>query len=140
MTLSVVYDTNVLVSAVLKPASIPAALVAMAMTRQVQLYVSPPIVAEYTAVLHRPKFGLAPHSVTTFLEELTQAAVLVHPRTRLTAASDEADNRFLECALDAKAAFVVTGNLRHFPAGGYQDILILEPARFAHVLAEPRLS
>ena len=29
-------------------------------------------------------------------------------------APDEADNRFLECALEARAAFLVRGNLRHF--------------------------
>jgi predicted nucleic acid-binding protein len=54
----------------------------------------------------------------------------------LTVATDEADNRFLECALEASAAFLVTGNLRHFPVATFEDIHILEPARFAHVLAE----
>jgi uncharacterized protein len=51
-------------------------------------------------------------------------------------ALDEADNRFLECALEARAAFLVTGNLRHFPVPTFEDIQIVEPARFAHVLAE----
>jgi predicted nucleic acid-binding protein len=32
-----------------------------------------------------------------------------------SAASDEDDNRFLECALSAGADFLVTGNLRHYP-------------------------
>src|SRR5438445_7997 len=37
---------------------------------------------------------------------------------------------------EALAAFLVTGNLRHFPVATFEDIQILEPARFAHVLAE----
>ena len=132
----VVYDTNVLVSAALKPGSIPAVLVSLALAQRVHLCVSPPILAEYTAVLHRPKFGFEASNIAVFLENLTRTALLVHPTRHLTVASDEADNRFLECAVEANAAFLVTGNLRHFPVATFEDIQILEPARFAHVLAE----
>ena len=136
MTLHAVYDTNVIVSAALKPASLPAALLALAVSRRVQLYVSPPMLAEYTAVLYRPKFSLEARSVDRLLADIVQAAVTVHPTTPLAVASDAADNRFLECALEAGAAYLVTGNMRHFPIGAFQEIRILEPARFAHVLAE----
>jgi putative PIN family toxin of toxin-antitoxin system len=132
----VVYDTNVVVSGVLKPESIPATLVSLALAQRVHLCLSPPILAEYAAVLHRPKFGFEAHSIDAVLEDLTRVALLVHPTMRLDVAPDEADNRFLECALEARAAFLVTGNLRHFPVATFQDIQILAPARFAHVLAE----
>jgi putative PIN family toxin of toxin-antitoxin system len=132
----VVYDTNVLVSAALKPGSTPAALVALALAQRVRLCVSPPILAEYREVLQRPKFGFEAASIEVLLEELTRTALLVHPTMHLTVATDEADNRFLECALEASAAFLVTGNLRHFPVATFEDIQVLEPARFAHVLAE----
>jgi len=56
----VVYDTNVLVSAALKPGSIPAVLVSLALAQRVHLCVSPSILAEYREVLHRPKFGSVP--------------------------------------------------------------------------------
>ncbi len=46
MTLKVVYDTNVVVSAALKSGSIPASLVALALSKQVRLFLSPPIVEE----------------------------------------------------------------------------------------------
>ena len=132
----VVYDTNVLVSAALKPGSTPAVLVALALAQRVHLCLSQPILAEYTTVLHRPKFGFEARSIDTLLEDLTRTALLVHPTMPLTVAPDEADNRFLECALEARAGFLVTGNLRHFPRAVFQDIQILAPARFAHVLAE----
>lgn len=64
----VVYDTNVLVSAALKPDSLPAVLVSLALAQRVHLCLSPPILAEYTAVLHRPKFGFAAHSIDAVLE------------------------------------------------------------------------
>lgn len=132
----VVYDTNVIVSAALKPGSIPASLLALALTGRVQLCVSPPILAEYREVLRRPKFGFPPESVEALLRDLTNTALTVQPSTRLAVAPDEADNRFLECALEASAEFLVTGNLRHFPVPAFHHIVILEPARFAQVLAE----
>ena len=111
-------------------------LVALALTQRVHLCVSPSILAEYREVLHRPKFGFEALSIEALLVDLTRTALLVHPTMRLTVAPDEADNRFLECALEARAACLVTGNLRHFPVATFEDIQILEPARFAHVLAE----
>src|SRR5215471_2740295 len=132
----VVYDTNVLVSAALKPGSIPAVLVSLALEQRVRLCVSPPILAEYREVLQRPKFGFEALSIDALLEDLTRTTLLVHPTRHLTVATDEADNRFLECAVEASAAFLVTGNMRHFPVATFEDIQILEPARFARMLAE----
>ena len=58
MTPTAVYDTNVVVSAALKPGSIPASLVALVIARHVRLFLSQAILEEYTDVLHRPKFRL----------------------------------------------------------------------------------
>ena len=41
MTLRVVYDTNVIVSVALKPGSLPASLVAMAMAKAVRVFFLP---------------------------------------------------------------------------------------------------
>jgi predicted nucleic acid-binding protein len=40
---------------------------------------------------------------------------LVVPTHTVSASSDEADNRFLECAEVARADYLVTGNKKHFP-------------------------
>ena len=58
----VVYDTNVVVSAALKPGSLPASLIALAMAKKVRLFFSPAILKGYADVLKRPKFGLAPRN------------------------------------------------------------------------------
>jgi uncharacterized protein len=127
----VVYDTNIVVSAALKPGSIPAFLLALALEQQVRLCLSSPIWEEYRAVLRRPKFGLSPHAVERMLQEMHRTALLVHPTQRLRAAPHEPDNRFLECAQEARAAYLVTGNTRHFPFPVFQGVRILGPAAFA---------
>ena len=55
-----VYDTNVIVSAILKAGSIPASLVSLVMQGTVLLFLSPALLAEYTEVLKRPVFGFNP--------------------------------------------------------------------------------
>lgn len=131
-----VYDTNIIVSALLKPKSLPASLVALGNARAVQVYLSPLVLAEYDEVLRRPRFGFLPAFVDRFIGEITAAAVMVDPAERLTAATDEPDNRFLECALAARADYLVTGNLRHFPAPEFEGIRIVSPVTFAEVVAE----
>jgi len=131
MTLRVVYDTNVIVSAALKPGSLPASLVSLAMTRRVRLFVSLAILEEYEAVLKRPKLRLDPKRVEAFLRDLRKAAARVRPSRRVSEAPDEADNRFLECALAARADYLVTGNKKHFPLPEFEGIKVVSPAEFA---------
>jgi uncharacterized protein len=131
-----VYDTNVIVSAILKPGSIPASLVSLAMTGEVQLFLSPALLTEYTEVVKRPMFQFSPKSVNRFFKELETAAVMVYPTIRETAALDEPDNRILECALEAKAEYVITGNRKHFPFAQFKGIKILTPREFITFLIE----
>ncbi len=131
-----VYDANVIVSAILKPGSIPASLVALAMQGGVQLFLTREILAEYWEVLKRPAFGFEAAAVETFLSELENAAVTVSPTKRVTSALDEADNRFLECAEEARAQFVVTGNKKDFPFAQYGGAKIVSPTEFAALLIE----
>jgi putative PIN family toxin of toxin-antitoxin system len=58
MSLKVVYDTSVVVSAALKAYGTASTLLSLALTRQVTLYMSQPIFQEYREVLERPKFRL----------------------------------------------------------------------------------
>jgi uncharacterized protein len=131
MTLKGVYDTNVLVSALLKADSLPASLVGLAMGKQVRLFLSPPIFTEYRAVLTRPKFGFSPRGVETFLRDGRRAATMVRPTKQVSTARHEPDNRFLECAQAAKAEYLVTGNKRHFPSPMFQETKIVSPAEVA---------
>jgi uncharacterized protein len=134
MTPTGVYDTNVIVSAILKPGSIPASLVGLAMEGSVRLILSPAILEEYREVLKRPKFAFDPSTVDVFLHDLEKAAVMVHPTKRVRRALDEPDNRILGCAQAAKAHYLVTGNKKHFPFPEFKGTKIVSPAEFAALL------
>jgi uncharacterized protein len=111
----VVIDTNVLVSANLKPRAIEADVVSLALNGQITLCVSNPILAEYEDVLRRPKFRFVPQEIDRFLARVQAAAKHVRPVMRVSVCTDDPDNRLLECAEAAKAQYLVTGNKRHFP-------------------------
>lgn len=82
MTPSAVYDTNVVVSAALYEYSLPASLVSLAIEGQVRLFLSPPILEEYTEVLKRPKFQFDRRKVNRLLRDLTHAALIAADRHR----------------------------------------------------------
>ena len=113
--LRIVLDTNVLISAALKPDRPPALVVHLIALRAVELLTSEAILAEYREVFRRAKFARIPAAeVGALLTIIEQQAVVVAPTVRLAVSKHESDNRFYECAAAAEADFIVTGNTKHF--------------------------
>ena len=112
---SVVLDTNVIVSAHLKEDGLERFVLDLALTRKLQLFLSDEILEEYEGVLARAKFKLNPAKVAASLRLIEKAATIVYPQKRITAAKDPDDNKFLECAAEAQADYLVTDNKKHFP-------------------------
>lgn len=127
---AVVLDTNVIVSGHLQPERAEAAVLQLWYARRLQLLVSGPILAEYAAVLRRPKFGFSPARVNAFLERVRQTAKRVTPAVTISVCPDPDDNCFLECAVAGSADAMVTGNKRHFPPRVFLGITILNASEF----------
>jgi putative PIN family toxin of toxin-antitoxin system len=136
MTPRVVYDTNVVVSALLKENSDPALLVRLVLNESVIPCLSRFVFDEYQEVLKRPKFSFDPNLVDQFLCDFCKRALMVAPKRRVHAALDEADNRFLECARSARAKYLVTGNRKHFPFTVFGKTQIVSPAELIGILTE----
>ena len=112
----VVLDTNILISACWTPDGLESQTVQLALAGTITACVSPAVWAEYRDVLFRDKFASIRDRADELLAKLEARAVQVEPRETVSAATDEDDNRFLECAVAAGAAYLITGNLKHFPA------------------------
>lgn len=129
--LKVVYDTNVVVSGLLNKEGIPAALLDLALQKKITLFLSPYLLEEYKDVLSRSKFGLSIVLVNRFLAQLKENSTLVEPKTNLSVIKrDPHDNRILECALEAGADYIVTGNTRHFPFKRFKSSRVVSPTEF----------
>ena len=129
MSRAVVLDTNVLVSAALKPGSDIAGVLERVLLRQAPVHVCPSVVAEYREVLNRPRFrpkGLPP----AWLPRLLQIAFHEpEPEPWSLEGPDPDDLVFLALAR-ASGAVLVTGNLADFPAEIRDGVIVMGPSEY----------
>ena len=132
----VVLDTNIIVSAGIKPGSAPAKLVMdWVLEGQIQVVTSPWIVSEYREVVRRTKFrryGFPPHWLEFLIEESLR---LPDPATWAKRGLDPKDMPFLALAHMA-GAWLVTGNLKHFPETVRNGVTVLSPTEYLAHLGE----
>ncbi|WP_334111205.1 putative toxin-antitoxin system toxin component, PIN family [Thermodesulfitimonas autotrophica] len=133
--MTVVLDTNVVVSGILVPAGPPGKIVDLWVDGAFTVAVSPALVKEYLGVLLRPKFRSAGSAAerTRILEALLnlENTVTILPKRPVSAvAEDPADNRVLECAEASGAECIVSGDRHLLALGGFGPAAILSPAGF----------
>ena len=126
----VVADTNILVLALLFGGP-PEQVFLAGLRGEIQLLTSLTLLKELEKVL-KEKFKLSIPLVREIVEEVREVAEIVEvfSHTKAISYPDE-DNRVLECAVDGKADFIVTGDTRHIlPLKEYSGIRILSPSEF----------
>ena len=134
----VVLDTNVIVSGLNFPGN-ERLVLELALRGRFELCLSPFILEEVAGVLVR-KFDWTEERSSQALRALGGAATVVEPR-RLPEVVEggHADNRILECAVEASADYLVTGDRRHLlPLQEHQGVRILNAPRFLSVELETR--
>jgi putative PIN family toxin of toxin-antitoxin system len=130
----VVLDTNVVVSAAINSGGLEARIVELVAARELTLYVSTAVIAEYDIVFARPKFAhIDPDRIARLLRLLKAEATMVTPLELVTESKDDPDNRFLECAEAAGADYLVTGNKRHFP-NRWKSTRVVNTREFLHLV------
>jgi uncharacterized protein len=111
----VVLDTNIVVSALLQPLGPSTQLLVLTLSGSLRLCLSGSIYAEYEEVISRPRFRRSPEIIAGTLRTIRETGVWVRPTEPVKACADPDDDIFLECAQAAKAEYLVTGNIKHFP-------------------------
>ena len=131
-----VLDTNVIVSAGIKPGSAPATLVMdWVLEGLVQVVTSPWVVREYQEVVRRPRFqryGFPPLWLEFLIDESLR---LPDPTAWAERGPDPKDLPFLALARVA-GAWLVTGNIKHFPETFRDGVRVLSPAEYLAHLGE----
>ena len=105
----VVFDTNVLVSALVFPGGQGEAALRRIIEERDELVLSRPILDELLGVLAR-KFARDAEELAHAAVFLGELAITVRPGRRLKVLKDDPDNRVLECAVAGRAAAIVTGD------------------------------
>jgi putative PIN family toxin of toxin-antitoxin system len=120
----VVFDTNILVSALVFPGGHGEAALREIIEERDELILSKPILDELLGVLAH-KFSRDAEELAHVAVVLSGLARFVKPRRRLRVVADEPDNRILECALTGRAKAIVTGDRGLLALGEYRGIGIV---------------
>ncbi len=123
----IVADTNVLVSALLRPDGPPGRLVDLVLARQATLAIDERIFAEYAELLGRPEFGFPGPVVAALLDDIWRSSERVRPSALPIRLPDPDDQMFIEVAVAALASLLVTGNGRHFPPAQRWGVRVVTP-------------
>jgi putative PIN family toxin of toxin-antitoxin system len=126
-----VVDTNVLVSRLLLPESVPGQALCRALN-QGDILVSDSTLTELAEVINRPKFDkyLSKHDRNKFFEILAPLCIRVEIIQRIQACRDPKDDKFLEVAINGTADFILSGDADLLALHPFHDIPIFSPSQF----------
>lgn len=130
----VVIDTNVFISG-LNFRGNPREILDLMRREMIEVFISPFIFDEIERVLEED-FGWEKKQIEKTIKMIKSRAVEVQPKTEVTIIKEkEDDNRIIECAVEGKVQYIITGDKRHLlPIKEYRRIKILSPAEFLRSL------
>ena len=128
MIIRVVLDTNILVSALWTPAGNASDIIKLILSDKIIPCFDRLILDEYKEVLSRPRLAFPPGQADEFLTDIIDRGISAVVRPSAGKMPDEADRKFYDIAKHCEA-YLVTGNLRHFP----KDPRVTSPAQFLDI-------
>ena len=131
-----VFDTNILISGS-RWAGNEAKLIDLVEDGKAKLYVSPAILEELRGVLMRPKFELTESEVLEIVEHIVAISTIIEPLEEINVVeNDPPDNRIIECAVEAKADYVVSGDRDLLNLKEFRGIKIIKARELLRLLGE----
>lgn len=126
-----VFDANTIVSAVLLPQSVPRQALDKALNTG-KILMSPQTAAELENVLSRPKLDryISETKRLSFMVALVHSAEIVIPTLTVAACRDPKDDMYLDLAVSAQAACVVTGDSDLLDLGEFRGVPIITARKF----------
>ena len=130
-----VFDTNIFISAFVIPGSQGERAFLLARQKQFELYTSVPILTE-TANKLRDKFDQSEEDIKEALRLISRSARVIKPAVELSVLEDFPDNRILECAVEAEADVIVSGDRHLLKLKKFQGIPIVRLVDFLRMFPE----
>lgn len=126
----IVLDTNVIISAFFWK-GYPRTVYDLVKDRKITLLSCFKMEAEFIRVLAYPRFGLSPSEIMPLVEDWRANVNFVEVKSNIgVVKEDPTDNIFLECAVDGKADYIVSGDYHLLGVGSYEGIHILRAKDF----------
>lgn len=134
--MKIVLDTNVLMSGIFFSGP-PYKILKLWRDGQIELLISDAIFEEYqhvSLVLAKKYPGI---DISSFLNLIQRRAILIDTLVEIhNICADSDDDKFLECAVNAKCNMIVSGDKHLLAVSGFQGIRVLRPKEFATLFRE----
>lgn len=133
--IKVVIDTNVYISGTFWTGK-PKKIINMAKKGEISVVSSENLLEELNNVLTRKDkdFKLSEEEADKIIENIRSYAEIVKPTRRITVCRDTKDNKVIECAIEGKANYILSGDLDLKVLKEYQNIRIVSPNEFLELL------
>ncbi|MEM3112623.1 MAG: putative toxin-antitoxin system toxin component, PIN family [Candidatus Anstonellales archaeon] len=126
----VVLDTNVLIAALFWKGK-PRTIYELVKHRKLIMLISTDMEKEFIRVLGYKKFGLSSKEIIPFIREIRRHAEFVNTTSRISIIeADPTDNIFLECGIDGKADYIISGDKHLLTLRSFEGIQILNANEF----------
>ena len=127
--MKIVVDTNVVISGIFFGGN-PRKIVEYVVDGKIEAIATKEIIEEYMEIVDymvEKKQGKLDHSM---LSPLYSSMRLIEAETSVDVCRDPDDNKFIECAVDAKALYIVSGDKDLLDVGKYGDVKIVTAKEF----------
>ena len=135
--MKIVLDANIFVSAFLWGRN-PNEIVELVSDGEATLFITDEILAEADSVFRKRKFHLTEEEVEYHIRRIkeigTKIKVADSERVTTGGCRDKTDNIYLECAVAAKADYVISGDIHLRELKEYQGIKIVNPAEYLEIV------
>jgi len=129
----IVLDTNVVISALLSKDGNPAKIFELLLSEKIINFTSNDIINEIIKVYNREKIKelVTKEKISFIVNNFRKFSRIVIPNIKIDAIKDDQDdNKILECAVTAKADFIVSGDEHLTKLKKFKNIIILSPKAF----------
>jgi len=120
----VIIDTNNFISA-LGWEGKSRELLRKVMGKEYDLYISVKQIREIKRVMNYPKFKFTEKQKKRFLKILFSIATIIDTKTKLDIVEDRDDNMLLECAVEANADYIISGDKHIKKLKQYKGVRII---------------
>jgi len=132
--IKVVVDTNVIFSAMFWKGN-ESKILELAEEEKIRLLTSPALLDELRKVLTHKELGLDEKTVEENVQYVLSTVRLVSPRRVVKVIhEDPSDNRILECALEGKARYIISGDKHLLRMKKFRGIRIVRAKEFLDIL------
>jgi len=132
---TVVLDTNILISAVLFKGTPLKILKFCIIEEKIDVAISPELMAEFVGKL-KYKFGIDAQTLAELKELIEQSTLNFLPKYTTKICRDDSDNMILDLAIYAKAGFIITGDKDLLALKNHNGIEIMTAAGFLEKMTD----